>query len=276
MDALKLTLSPAENARLADSGTHNIDAYDYFLRGREFLIEENKSLEKFHRSLKLFSQALELDLNYSQAYAGIGWAYIFDYFNRWSDNPDSSLRLAEHNAQQAVQKDPNEPFARFSASLAAMLNKDLDRARAEVDIALSLNPNFALAHNTLGTIQIYSGDPLAAITAIERAMRLDPAWSQQYLHYLGTAYLLAGKYETAAALLKQRVLLVPGTDFTRAVLASALGHLGEIGEARRIWRELQDINPKYSFSEHFARQPFKNEEDVRRIAEGLAKAELPT
>jgi len=276
VDALKVTLSPAENARLADSGTHNIDAYDYFLRGREFLLGENKNCEKFEQSLKLLTRALELDPNYSQAYAGLSWAYMFDYFNRWSDNPDNSLQLAKHNAEQAIQKDPNEPLARFAASLAAMFEKDLDRAKSEADIALSLNPNFALAYNNLGVIRAYSGQPLAAITAIERAMRLDPAWSQQYLHFLGTAYLLAGKYETAAALLRQRVLLVPGTDFTRAVLASALGHLGEVDEARRIWRELQEINPRYSFSEHFARQPFKREEDVRRIAEGLAKAGLST
>ena len=109
---------------------------------------------------------------------------------------------------------------------------------------------------------------------IERAMRLDPAWAQQYLHFLGTAYLLAGKYETAAALLRQRISLVPGTDFTRAVLASALGHLGEVDEARRVWRELMEINPKYSFREHFSRQPFRPE-DVERVAAGLAKAGLP-
>ena len=276
VDALKVTLSPAENARLAGSGTHNIDAYDYFLHGREFLLGENRNREKFEQSLKFFTRALELDPNYSQAYAGLSWAYNFDYSNRWSDNPDNSLQVAKHNAEQAVQKDPNEPLARFVASLAAMFGKDLDKAKSEADIALSLNPNFALAYATLGTICAYSGQPLAAIAAIERAMRLDPAWSQQYLHFLGTAYLLAGKYETAAALLRQRVLLVPGTDFTRAMLASALGHLGEIDEARRIWRELKEINPKYSFSEHFARQPFKREEDVRRIAEGLAKAGLST
>jgi adenylate cyclase len=157
-----------------------------------------------------------------------------------------------------------------------MYGKDLDRAKSEADIALSLNPNFALAHNVLGSIRIYSGQPLEAIPPIERAMRLDPAWSQQYLHFLGTAYLLAGKYETAAALLKQRVHLVPGTDFTHAVLASALGHLGEVDEARPIWGELKEINPKYSFSEHYARQPFKRQQDVRRIAEGLAKAGLST
>jgi len=51
------------------------------------------------------------------------------------------------------------------------------------------------------------------------------------------ANLLAGKYETAATLLKQRILMVHKTDFSRAVLASALGHLGEIEEAWRVWRE---------------------------------------
>ena len=105
-------------------------------------------------------------------------------------------------------------------------------------------------------------------------MRLDPAWVQQYLHFLGTAHILAGNYERAAALLRQRVLLVPRTDFTRAVLASALGHLGQVDEARHVWRELIEINPKYSFREHFGRQPFRPE-DVERVADGLAKAGLP-
>jgi adenylate cyclase len=101
-------------------------------------------------------------------------------------------------------------------------------------------------------------------------MRLDPAWNRQYLHFLGTAYLLAGKYETAAALLRQRVVLVPGTDFTRAALASALGHLREVEEARRVWRELLETDPKYSFSEHFARQPFR-QEDVDTLPEASLK-----
>jgi len=111
---------------------------------------------------------------------------------------------------------------------------------------------------------------------LERATRLDPAFRRQHLHFLGMAYLLAGKYETAAALLRERILLMPETDFSRVLLASALGHLGDGDEARRIWNELKEINPKYSFSEHFARQPFQKGEDVRRIAEGLAKAGLST
>jgi adenylate cyclase len=274
--ALKVTLSPAEKARLADSGTPNIDAYDCYLRGRELLALNPKNHERFEQSIKFFVRALELDPSYSQAYASLSLAYNLDYQNRWSDDPDNSLQLAKHNAEQAIEKDPKEPFARQVACWAAMFDKDLGRAKSEVDISLSLNPNSSGAYASLGSIHIYSGHPLEAIPALERATRLDPAFRPQHLHFLGMAYLLAGKYETAAALLRERILLMPGTDFSRVLLASALGHLGDGDEARRIWKELKEINPKYSFSEHFARQPFRKEEDVRRIAEGLAKAGLST
>jgi adenylate cyclase len=273
VDALKVTLSPAENARLTDSATSNISAYDCVLRGRE-LLGKTKNRETFEQSTKFFIRAMELDPNYPQAYAGLSMAYNLDYQNRWSDDPDSSLSLAKRYAEQAIEKNPKEPFARLVASWAAVFRKDLDRAKSEAEIALSLNPNYAFAYNCLGSIHTYSGRPLEAIAVIEHAMRLDPAWSKQYLHFLGTAYLLAGKYETAAALLKQRIILVPNTDFSRAILASALGHLGEVDEARRVWRELKEINPKYSFREHFSRQPFRHE-DVERVAEGLTKAGLP-
>jgi adenylate cyclase len=277
--ALKVTLSPAEKARLADSGTPNIAAYDCYLRGRELLAVNpknretfDKNRETFEQSTKFFMKALELDPSYSQAYAGLSVAYNLDYQNRWSEDPDNSLRLAKHNAEQAIEKDPNEPFARLVASWVAIFEKDLDRAKSEADIALSLNPNSSGAYVNLGHIHTLSGRPLEAIPALERATRLDPAFKSRHLHFLGMAYLLAGKYETAAALLRERILLVPGTDFSRVFLASALGHLGEVDEARRIWKELKEINPKYSFSEHFARQPFKKEGDVRRIAEGLTRA----
>jgi adenylate cyclase len=41
---------------------------------------------------------------------------------------------------------------------------------------------------------------------------------------------------------------------------------------RRVWRELMEINPKYSFAGHVGRLPFRNQADVDRLAEGLGKA----
>ena len=122
-------------------------------------------------------------------------------------------------------------------------------------------------------MHVYTGEPVEGIPYIERAIRLDPA-QQQYRHFLGTAYLLAGDYETASAILKERVAITPNTDLSRALLASALGHLGRAEEAREIWRELMEINPRYSYADHFDRLPFKNPADADRFTEGLRKAGL--
>ena len=123
VDALKVTLSPAENARLADSGTSNIDAYDCSLRGRELMLGNPKNRETFEQATEFFMRALELDPNYSQAYAGLGMAYIFDYQNRWSDDPDGSLPLAKQYAEQAIEKNPNEPLARAGRGRGRNLRK---------------------------------------------------------------------------------------------------------------------------------------------------------
>ena len=239
VDALKVTLSPAEDARLADGGTKNLEAHDCYLRARDLQAGKTKNRETFDQTRKLLNRAIELDPSYALAFARLGLAYMFDFINRWSEDPDGSLEQAKRSASQAIEIDPNEPLGHLVAARVAMYEKDLDRAKSEARVALSLNPNFALAHYTLGSIEIYSGQPLAAIPLIERAMRLDPALTHQYLHFLGSAYLVAGKYETAAVVFKQRVLLVPDTDLTRAFLASALGHLGQIDEARQIWARAQ-------------------------------------
>jgi len=162
VDALKVTLSPAEKERLADTKTPNLTAYDYVLRGREFMLGNERSRETFEQATTYFKKALEHDPDYSQAYACLGFAHIFDYQNRWTDDPDSSLLLAKQYARQAIDKDPNEPLARCVSAMAASLEKDLDQARSEIDVALSLNPNFALAHNLRGSNRIYSGQPLEA------------------------------------------------------------------------------------------------------------------
>src|SRR6516165_9322892 len=152
VDALKVTLSPAEKARLADSETSNVAAYDCVLRGREFMLGKEKNLETFQKAVKYFKEALEHDPDYSVAYACLGFGYMFDYQNRWTDDPDKSLAIAQEYADTAIEKDPNEPLARCVSALAASYNKDLDRAKEEVEKAIALNPNLALARNLRATV----------------------------------------------------------------------------------------------------------------------------
>ena len=269
-----MQLQPDEKALLAESRASNIEAHDCFLRGRELLLGSNKNREIFDRIVTILRRAIELDPNFAQPYAGLGMAHCLDFQNHWTDMPDA-LDLAAHFATQAIEKGPNEPYAHYAAAVVETWKRNLVKAKSETERALALNPNYALAYGTRGLVEVYLGHPLAAIPFIERAIRLDPVFTQQYTHFLGSAYLGADQYETAAAAFRERIRLAPKTDLSRAFLASSLGHLGEIDEARRVWHELMEINPRYSLAEHLGRLPFQNQADVDRISKGLTMAGLP-
>ncbi|SEE75833.1 adenylate cyclase [Rhizobiales bacterium GAS191] len=272
VDALKIKLSPGEAAMLSAVETTNSKAHDFFLLGREVLFATIANREVFERSTGLFEQAIAEDPSYGEPYAGLAIAQILNWQNHWTDDWSQSLEKAGRYLDLALQKSPQVAFVHYVAALFYLWKKDLDRSAAEADEALKLNPNYAQAHNSRGIVNIYRGPPLAAVPHIEQAIRLDPVFKQQYIHYLGSAYLVAGKFEAASALFKERIGLSPKTDLSRAFLAVALGHLGEVEEAGRVWRELMEINPKYSFVEHIGRLPFRNRADVDRLAEGLSKA----
>jgi len=272
--ALKIKLSKAEKSLIVDGGTNDVNAHDLFLRGRELVNGLKRDREMFDQATDCFRRAIEFDPTYASAYAGLGLTYMLDYQNRWSDAPDASLDQAERFAGAAIAKDDQDPFAHYVASIVAMFKKDYARWAHEADKALALNPNYARALNQRGCVHIYTGEPAKAIPLIERAMRLDPAFQQQYMHFLGTAHFVAGDYETAAALFRDRIAVNPTTDLSRAFLSSALGHLGKLYEACEVWRELREINPRYSPVEHIGRLPFREPSDAEKFILGLRKAGL--
>jgi len=273
--ALKLTLTPQEAKLIAGSGTTNLEAHDLFLKARQLMSEPNKNFELFTKAMTLLQGAVTLDANYADAYTGLALVEQFNYQNRWTADWDRGIERANDYVAKAIAIDPNNSFSRTTHGIALVLGKNHDGAAAELEKALSLNPNDAMALNARGGLAMYRGQPEKGIPEIERAMRLDPGFSQQYLHFLGLAHLIAGHYETAAAYFKERILIVQNTDFSRAFLASALGHLGNFDQARQIWRDLMQVNPNYSFEAHIGRLPFEQASDAQRIRDGLAKAGLP-
>ena len=151
------------------------------------------------------------------------------------------------------------------------MEKDLDRSAAEADAALNLTPNYAQAHNSRGIVNIYGGHPLAAVPHIEQAIGL--------IRRSSTSMSIFSARPTWSPAITRPRLPCSGSasclvrrPISRAFLAVALGHLGEAEEATQVWRELLEINPKYSFAGHVGRLPFRNQADVDRLAEGLSKA----
>jgi adenylate cyclase len=276
VNALKVALSPAEKARVVEAATGSVAAHDAFLHGRELIFATSRSLTSFERAITYFEEAIALDPDYGAAYAGIAMAHNVDYHGHFTRRGRQALDVAVGFADEAVKRSPNDAFVRFVAAIIATFRGDFVRAATEGDAALALSPNYAMAYGARGTADVYSGNPAAAIPLLETAIRLDPVSTQQIIHFLGTAHLVEGRCEVAAALFRERIRLVPGTDISRAFLASALGQLGRNDEARQVWRELLEANPNYSFDEHAGRLPFRNPADTQRIRDGLVKAGLLT
>ncbi len=276
VNALKVTLTASEAARLKDDGgTESVEAHDLYLRARELLGGLHKTREKFEQARGLLERAIRIDPNYGEAYAALGLAYGLAYNNAWVDDLPGALRHADELATKAVALAPDNGYSHYIMSMTAGFSRDYDRSRAAVDRALVLAPNASDAVSSRGVIEIFAGNPIDGIPYLERGVRLDPVTGTQYLHFLGLAYLMSGNYETAVAHFRERVLLVPETDLTRCFLASALGHLGEVEEARSVWHDLMRINPQYSVKVHMDRLPFRDPAGCQHIIAGLAKAGLP-
>lgn len=274
VEALKVTLQPSERANLREGRSGSVEAHDCFLRGRELLLGASKSREIFERIVALLRRSIELDPAFAQPYAGLAMAHCLDFQNGWTGAPDA-LDVARHFVVEALDRAPNDPYGHYAGAVVELWHREVAKSKAFAQKALALNPNYALAYGTLGLTEVYLGNPDLAVPLVERAIRLDPAFAQQYLHFLGFAHLVAGDYQRAAAAFSERIRLSPKTDLSRAFLASALGHLGDAESARQVWRELMEINPGYSLEGHLARLPFQTEKGVKGIRAGLAKAGLP-
>ena len=275
VEALQVKLTPAEASRALDGGTRSVEAMDCLQRGRAMHEGPTKNLGVFTRISELLRRAITLDPSYAEAYATLADAMVLDYLNRWTSDPDGSLTEARGLAERAIELAPDEVFGHLSASLIAMLARDFDRSDRELDIAATLNPNHPSIYDRRGNQHMRKGDPLAAIPYYERAMRLDPLATIHYLHSLGVAYFHLDRFETAAALFRERILIVPETDMSRSYLVSALGHLGRPDDARQVHAELMAVNAKYDLAAHLARLPTMAEGYRERIFAGWHKAGLP-
>ena len=273
VSALALTLTEGEQRRLASEPTNNPEAYDFFLRGREFWYRQTKELNV--KAMEMLTRAVELDPNFAPAYAFLAIAHMRDYLNQWSASPSRSLEQGQDVAQQAVALNDRDPHAHWALGSIYLWMRRHDEATLELERAISLNPNFSLAHAMLGLALHYAGRSERALECFDRAIAFDP-YTDVYLHFQAQAYFQLGRYEKAVEILKRRLTRNPDTDISRALLAASYGHLGRIDEARATWQELLRVNPNYSLEHRRKALPYRNPSDFELVVEGLRKASLET
>jgi serine/threonine protein kinase/Tfp pilus assembly protein PilF len=136
-EALKLELSDSEKSALGRAATYNIEAYDFYLRGREYFYGARQKTIRF--ALEMFRRATGKDPGYSRAYAGIAdcHSYLYMHFGGLQDDLDRALEASE----KALKLDPNLAEGHAAYGFALSLSDQLKQAEEEFEAAIRLNPN---------------------------------------------------------------------------------------------------------------------------------------
>lgn len=277
VEALKVRLTPAEKAGITTAGTADPAAHDAFLRMRDLVMSPMLTPAGYHHAMAHGQRAVALDPQYAQALALLSTFQWLDWHNGWTGDAQEVIAArANKLAERAVSIDPDEPLANIAVAVAARFHGDIETGERAGRKAVSLSPDSGLALFTLAEIICTSGRPEEAVPLLERSIRLDPAWSQQHLQFLGQAHFLLSNFETAALVFRERLHLARDTDIGRAWLAATLGHLGEIEEAREVWAELMALKPDFRMAPRLARFRYTRPRDPALVLAGLRKAGLPT
>ena len=142
VQALEVTLSPAESSALRKPTTRDIQAYDCYLRGRKFYYEYSPRAMEF--AIQMFVRASELDPNYAQAYAGLAdcWSYTYLY----SDRSEAIRAQADSASLKAAELDPGSAQALASRGLSLSLSGRNEEADRAFEAAIRIAPDLFEAH----------------------------------------------------------------------------------------------------------------------------------
>jgi serine/threonine protein kinase/Flp pilus assembly protein TadD len=168
--ALRIQLSPQEEKAIARKQTENAQAYDYYLRGRQFFHQFRRKGFDFAR--QMFARAIVIDPQYARAYAGVGYCCSFLYM--YWDSSEDNLNEADAATRKALELDPELAEAHAASGLAFALRRDFEKAQREFETAMQLDPKLYEAHYFYARTAFQRGDLGKAAELYEKASQLNP------------------------------------------------------------------------------------------------------
>jgi adenylate cyclase len=170
-EALMTKLVPEEEKSVERKATRSSTAYVRYLRGRTLLRDRTENGMKEAKTL--FEEAIAADGGYAEAYAGLADAYYL--LGNYEHMPKAeSLEKGKKALDKALSLD--DELAEAHNTLAQFLVDDYRFAEAEIEFkrAISLNPNYTLAHHWYGICLMETGRIEDAIQETRLADELDP------------------------------------------------------------------------------------------------------
>src|SRR4029077_21064362 len=169
LESLGLALTEREEFRFLKPTTTNIEAYEFYLRGRKLYHKWTRQSVKFAR--QMFERAVKVDPDFAAAWAGLANAYV-DLF-RWSRKP-RDLEEAKRASENALKLNPNSAEAHVSVGQALAIQRRYEEAAIAFDRAIKEDPTVYEAYYLYGRAMIESGDVQKAVELFEKAQQVRP------------------------------------------------------------------------------------------------------
>ncbi|MDQ3082757.1 MAG: tetratricopeptide repeat protein, partial [Gemmatimonadota bacterium] len=225
--------------------TANVEAYGFYLRGRQYFHQHRRKSHEFAR--QMFERAAELDPGYALAHAGIAdcCSFLYQYF----DATPANLKRADSASSRALELAPGLAEAHASRGLAVSLSGRFEEAEKEFEIAMRLDPKSFEAAYFFARSCVAQGDHAAAVKWFERAVAVRPD-DYAALALLATEYAALGRtdesiqasrraYDTA----RKHLELNPDDPRALYMGAVSLSRLGESEKAREWNRRALAMDP---------------------------------
>ena len=241
---LQVKLVTGEYSRSLAKGTNSIEAWELVIRSApltEVHVRDDAMLAK-----QLLGRALELDNNYSAAWALLGWVYWEESVWEWNSEPEESMQKAFEAAQKSVSLDENHADGYSLLGHVLLSRGDTDQAISMCEKAAELAPGDAEAMALFANILIDSGRVKEGIQKVQKALRLCPFPPPWYLGLLGVGFHLDGDNEAAISALEQAMERELDANLFHPWLASTLVEMGRLDEAYVVCKAALDIDPTFS------------------------------
>ncbi len=275
---LKAKISGVDGQRLTKRHTDNAEAYQLYLKG-DYAWNKH-TLESIQTAIQFFNQALENDPNYALAYCGLSKSYgvIANNYMPPNENMPKAMEYAskaiaiddslaeahamlaggilyydwnpaeaEKELDRALELDPNNAVAHFFKSERLEAMGRYDDALTERKRALEIEPLSPLFNCYFGATYYYKGDLVRSVELLQQAVDLEPGYSITY-HFLGMAYERRKMYAEAISTYQRGISRAEPNPKLIASLAHAYAMSGDRDKAFRTLDELRELSKKRYFS----------------------------
>jgi len=273
VEVLAIEQTLQEKQKVVRRPTHNLEAYEQFLKGQRFSREQTRQANA--QAQAAYQQAIRLDPAYGRAYGALAYTLALDYRRGWTDSPAESIERALEMAQQGVQLDPSSPYTHWSLGFVHLRRQEHELARQAVLESIRVAPNFSDGYGLLALIHNGLGEARLALEYVQRGMQLDPFYSWHYLFNAGYSHYLLGHYAQAVEYLEQAQSRNEQVMPIKLVLAASYVRLNRMEDAEWEAEQIRMLDPSETISHIDKSITLKVPKLKAAYLEDLRKAGMP-